>query len=165
MGLKAEGTLREGSTPNRCPVGEQRRPGRYQKTARTGWSKETNVAVMECYFLSRPFDEEEKPIRAYRKQMHNIWKERQGLISTERRLCDQMIRMIGWLTELEMNVIKKSMMNENTNKNDQNSGNNDNDDQGEATENECENLVNVLQNVSFSFQNVEGMRKEEEEED
>ena len=80
-------------------------------------------------------------------------------------MCDQMIRMIGWLTELEMNVIKKSMMNENTNKNDQNSGNNDNDDQGEATENECENLVNVLQNVSLSFQNVEGMRKEEEEQD
>ena len=69
MGLKAEGTLREGSTPSRCPVGEQRRSGRYQKTVRTGWSKETNVAVMECYFLNRPFDEEEKPIRAYRKQM------------------------------------------------------------------------------------------------
>ena len=56
-------------------------------------------------------------------------------------------------------------MNESTNKNDQNSGNNDNDDQGEATENECENLVNVLQNVFLSFQNVEGMRKEEEEQD
>ena len=32
------------------------------------------------------------------------------------------------------------MMNENTDKN-------DNGDQSEATENECENLVNVLQNV------------------
>ena len=53
-----------------------------------------------------------------------------------------MIRMNGWLTELEMNAIKK---------NDQNSGNDDNDDQGEATENECEKLANVF----LSFENVE----------
>ena len=38
-------------------------------------------------------------------------------------------------------------------KNDQNSGNDDDDDQGEATENECENLVNALQhNVSYDFE-------------
>ena len=53
-------------------------------------------------------------------------------------------------------------MNENANKNDQNSGNDDNEDQGEATENECESLVNVLQNnVSLSFENVEGRSEEE----
>ena len=131
---------------------------------RTGWSKEMNVAVMKCYFLSRPFDEEGKPIRGFRKRMHNIWKERQGLKVTEQRLCDQarMIRINGWLTELEMNAIKKCMMNENANKNDLNSGNDDNDDQGEATENECESLANVLQNnVSLSFGNVEGRSEEE----
>ena len=43
--------------------------------------------------------------------------------------------MNGWLTELEMNVIKKSKVNENADKNDQNSGNDDNDDQSGATEN------------------------------
>ena len=103
-GVNGAGTLREGPSPGRCPVGEQHRPGRHQKTARTGWSKEMNVAVMECYFLSRPFDEEGKPIRGFRKRMHNIWKERQGLKVTEQRLCDQarMIRMNGWLTELEI---------------------------------------------------------------
>ena len=70
--------------------------------------------------------------------------------------------MNGWLTELETNVIKKRMMNENANKNDQNSGNDDNDDQGEPREKECENLVNGLQNnVSLSFENVEGMIKGE----
>ena len=52
--------------------------------------------------------------------------------------------MSGWLTELERNVIKKSMTNEKAGKNDQNSGNDDDDDQGEATENEIEKLVNVL---------------------
>ena len=47
-------------------------------------------------------------------------------------------------------------MNENADKNDQNTGNDNDDDQGEATENECENLVTVLQNnVSLSFENVE----------
>ena len=41
--------------------------------------------------------------------MHEIWEERQGLKVTEQRLCDQarIIRMNRWLTELEMNVIKK----------------------------------------------------------
>ena len=62
----------------------QRRPGSHQKTARTKWSKEIDVAVMESYFLSRPFDEEGKPIRGYRKRMQNIWKERQGLKVTEK---------------------------------------------------------------------------------
>ena len=58
-------------------------------------------------------------------------------------MCYQarVIRMNGWLTELEMNVIKKSTVNENADKNDQNSGNDDNDDQSGATENKCENLV------------------------
>ena len=164
IGLNGAGTLHEGPSPGKSPVGEQHRPGRHQKTAITVWSKEMNVALMECYFLSRPFDEEGKPIRRYRKRMHNIWKERQGLKVTEQGLCDQarIIRMNEWLAELEMTVIKKSMMNENTDKNGQNSTNFDNDDQGEAKENECENLVKVLQNnVSLSFENVERMSEEE----
>ena len=54
------------------------------------------------------------------------------------------------------------MMNENADKNDQNSGDDSNDDQGEATENECENLMNVsLNNVQLSFENVERMSEEE----
>ena len=143
--MNGAGTLEEGPLSGRYLVCEQHRSGRHQKSTRIGWSKEMNVAVMECYFLSRPFDEEGKPIRGYRKQMHNIWKETQGLKVIEQRLCDQarMIRMNGWLTELEMNVIKKSMVNENADKNDQNSGNDDNDDPGGATENKCENSVIV----------------------
>ena len=54
--------------------------------------------------------------------------------------------MNGWLTEIETNVIKKGMINENADQNDQNSCNNDNNDQEEATENECENSMDVLQN-------------------
>ena len=41
-----------------------------------------------------------------------------GLKVTEQRVCYQarVIRMNGWLTELEMNVIKKSTVNENADK-------------------------------------------------
>ena len=69
--------------------------------------------------------------------MHKIQKEKQGLKVTEQKLCDQarMIRMNGWLTKLEMNVIKESLMNENEDKNKKISGNGNDDDQGKVTEN------------------------------
>ena len=70
--------------------------------------------------------------------------------------------MNGLLTEIEMNVIKKRTMDENSDKNGQNIGkDDDDDDQREATENECEGLVNVLENNgTLSFKNVEGMSEE-----
>ena len=43
--------------------------------------------------------------------------------------------MNGQLIKLEMNVIKKGMMNEHAGKKEQNIGNDYDDDQGEATEN------------------------------
>ena len=107
-GVNGAGTLHEGPLLSRYPMGEQRRIRRHQKAARTGWSKKINVAVMECYFLSRPFHEKAKPIIGYRKRMHKIWKERQGLKVTEQRLSDhtKMITKNGWLIELKMIVIK-----------------------------------------------------------
>ena len=57
------------------------------------WTKTLNTAVMECYCLSRPVDKEGKPVRGYRRRMHNIWKERYDTEITEQRLCDQ-VRMI-----------------------------------------------------------------------
>ena len=69
--------------------------------------------------------------------------------------------MNGWLTELEMNVINKNMINENAEKNDQTIGS-DVDNQNEATENECEDLVNVLENnFTWSFRNIERMSEEQ----
>ena len=47
------------------------------------WNRGLNVAVMECYFLCKPMDEERKPLRGYRKRMHAIWKERYQLVVTE----------------------------------------------------------------------------------
>ena len=98
--VNGAGTLREGSLPGRCTVGEQRRPSHHQKTAGTVWSREMNVAVMECYVLSRLFDEEGKPIRRYRKRSITSGRKDRVLKVTEQRLCDQarMIKMNGWLT-------------------------------------------------------------------
>ena len=54
------------------------------------------------------------------------------------------------------------MINENADKNYENIGSDD-DDQDEATENECEDLVNVLHiNVTLIFKYVEEMSEEEE---
>ena len=57
----------EGASSGRCFMGEQCGPGRQPATARTGWTKEMNIAVMEFYFLSNPVDEIGKPIRGYRR--------------------------------------------------------------------------------------------------
>ena len=45
-GVNGPGTIREGPSPGRYPVGEQRRPDRQQNTARTGWFKEMSLAVV-----------------------------------------------------------------------------------------------------------------------
>ena len=60
----------------------------YNNKERQTWTKTLNTPVMECYFLSRPVEEEGKPVRGYSRRMHNIWKERYGTEITE-HLCDQ----------------------------------------------------------------------------
>ena len=102
--VNGTGTSGDGPSSGRCPAAQQRRPGRHHVTARRGWGRKLNIAVMGCYYLSKPINDEGKPIRGYRKRMHAIWRERQQLEVTEQRLCDQarMIRVNGWLTELEL---------------------------------------------------------------
>ena len=67
---------------------------------------------MEYYFLRRPVDEEGKPVRGYRRRMHNIWKERYHTEITEQRLCDQekIIRKNKWITKLELENIKQKVL-------------------------------------------------------
>ena len=63
--------------------------------------------------LSRPFDEQGKSVRGYRKKMHNIcniWKERRGLKVTEQRVCYE-ARVNEWVangTRDECNQKKRS---------------------------------------------------------
>ena len=50
-GVNGARTSCEGSSPGRCHVGGQRRPGRHQKAARTEWSKENECSCQEILFL------------------------------------------------------------------------------------------------------------------
>ena len=72
----------ESASSGRCPMGEQRGPGRHPATARTGWSREMNIAVMEYYYLSNHVEDNGKPVRDYRQWTHTIWKERKSFSIT-----------------------------------------------------------------------------------
>ena len=69
-GVNGTGAFSEGASSGRCPVGEQRRPGRHPATARMMWSKDVNKVVMECYLKSKPVNENGVPIRRcdYRRE-------------------------------------------------------------------------------------------------
>ena len=84
----------------------------FNNKERQTWTKTLNTAVMECNFLSRPVDEEGKPIRGYRRRMHNVWKERYGTKITEQCLYDQarMIRKNEWITKLELEDIRRKIL-------------------------------------------------------
>ena len=78
------------------------------------WNKEVNKAVMECFYRSKPFDEEGKPVRGYRQRMFREWRDRGLFESTEQRVCDQAraIRKNGWLSQLELEAIKRQVEDE-----------------------------------------------------
>ena len=79
----------EAASPSRCPTVGQGGPGRHPATVRMKWSRDMNIAVMECYYLSKPVNENGRPVRGYRQRMHAVWKERGLQKITEQRLCDQ----------------------------------------------------------------------------
>ena len=70
-----------------------------------------NIAVMECYHLSKPVDESGRPVRGYRQRMHAVWKERGLPKITEQRLCHQAraIRKTECFTSVELDEIRRRM--------------------------------------------------------
>ena len=64
-GVNRNGPVGEGSSPGRCSLVQQRGPGRHPTTVRTKWSKNMNKIVMECFFGSKPFDDDGKLFRGY----------------------------------------------------------------------------------------------------
>ena len=101
-GVNGTRTQCKGPSPGRCSLAQQRGPGRHLATARMRWNKEVNKVVTECFYRSKPFDEEGKPIRLYGQRMFREWRDRGMFESTEQRVCDQAraIRRNGWLSEL-----------------------------------------------------------------
>ena len=69
---------------------------------------------MECFYRSKPFDKEGKPVRGYRQRMFREWRDRGLFESKEQRVCDQAraIRKNGWLLQLELEAIKRQVEDE-----------------------------------------------------
>ena len=113
-GVNGTRPLGEGSSPGRCFLVQQREPGRHQVTARMKWNKEVNKVVIECFYRSKPFDEEGKPVSGCRQRMFREWTNRGLFESTEQRVCDQAraIRKNGWLSQLELEAIKRQVEDE-----------------------------------------------------
>ena len=73
-GVNGSGTgeTGEAASPGRCPTVGQGGPSRHPATSRMKWSRDMNIAVMECYYLSQPVDESGRPVRGYRQRMHAV---------------------------------------------------------------------------------------------
>ena len=109
--MNETGTTSEGVSLGKYSSAQQRGTGRYQATARIKWTKQVNIVVMECYYRSRPEDENGIAIRAYGRRMFRGWRERGTFESTEQRIPDQAraIRKNGWLSELEVETIRRGI--------------------------------------------------------
>jgi len=100
--------------PGSLPVGNQAGRGRQSVTGnivtrerRKEWSRQDNIKVMECFYLSQP------ERRGYMKRMHQIWKERRLFSVTDQRIADQarVIKRNGLLSSLELEEIKNRVLN------------------------------------------------------
>ena len=95
------GPVGKSSLLGRCSLVRKWGPGRHLLTVRTKWFKNVNEIVMECFFRSKPFDDDGKPIRGYRQRMIQEWKEHGVFKITKQRLCDQAkairLEMVGSL--------------------------------------------------------------------
>ena len=109
--MNGTGTPCQSPSPGRCPPAQERGHGRYTVTPRMKWNKEGNKVVIECFYRSRPFDEEGKSIREYRNKIFREWRERGMFESTERLVHDHAnaIRNNDWLSELELDAIKRQV--------------------------------------------------------
>ena len=72
--MNKTGTTNESFSSGKCPVEQQRRPGRHvtAEATRQKWTNDINVVIMECFYLSKLFSEDGKPERRHRQRMHRI---------------------------------------------------------------------------------------------
>ena len=103
----------EGSSFGRCPVDEQRRPGRYSATAnrrreRINW-RPFNKVVMECYYEGEPDK------RGFMKRMKRNWDDRGLFEVSAQRLLDQVrvIKTNEYFSKVELEEIRRKVENRN----------------------------------------------------
>ena len=101
--------LGEGSSSGRRFLVKQQEASYHQVAGRMKWNKEINKVVMECFYRSKPFDEEGKPVTGYRQRMFGAWRDRGLFESTDQQVYDQAraIRKNGWLSQLQLETIKR----------------------------------------------------------
>ena len=90
MNGNGTGEIGEAASPGKCPTVGQDGPGRHPATARMKWSRDMNITVMECYYLSKPVDESGRPVIGYRQRMHAVWKKE---VYQRKRSRDYVIRL------------------------------------------------------------------------
>ena len=78
-------------------------PDCHQAPVRKKWSTQDNICVMTCYYQNRP------GVRGYRQRLHAFWEEKGFFQVGEQRLCDRvrMIQRKGWLSQLQLEEIKR----------------------------------------------------------
>ena len=82
-------SLGEGSSPGRYFLVQQQEICRHQVT-RMQRNQEANKVMTECFYRSKPFDEEGKHVRGYKQRMFRIWRDEDCMFeSTEQHVCEQ----------------------------------------------------------------------------
>ena len=123
------------------------------------WNKEVNKVVMECFYRTKPFDEERKSVRGYRRRMFREWRDKGLFESTEKRVCDQAraIRKNGWLSQLELETIKRQVEDEFQGEFGEDAATEVETVENEDTaENEAESVAEEIVNVEKTNNNVRG---------
>ena len=106
----------EGPSFGRCPVDEQRRPGRYSATAnrrgeRINW-RPFNKDAMECYYEGEP------ERRRFMRRMRRNWMDRGMFEVSAQRLLDQVrvIKTNEYFSKVELEEIRMQVKNRNNEK-------------------------------------------------
>ena len=103
-GVNRAGPVGEGSSPGRCSLVRQQVPVVILLLSEQSGLRNVNKIVMDCFFRSKPFDDDVKPIGGYRQRMMQEWKEHGVFESTDQARA---IRKNGWLSDLELGNIRR----------------------------------------------------------
>ena len=116
--MNGTGTPWAGTSPGKCSPVQQQGPSHHLATARAKWNKEVNKIVMECFTEVSHLMRKENPIKRYRKRTFREWRDRKMFKSTKQRVWDEArpIRRNGWLSKLELKVIKRQIEGESQSK-------------------------------------------------
>ena len=72
-GVNETVTSCEGHSPSSCCPTQQWGTGFHPVTVSVKWNKELENVLMKSFYRIKPFDEEGKPVRGYRKRMPRKW--------------------------------------------------------------------------------------------